>query len=85
MNMDGSSEFLGINSTTRAVDYWFDNIFTDLNVRSTIRENQEKLRRLEHDIGNIIVRLAKRKAQIGRDINEVEYEKKDLIISGPCL
>lgn len=85
VNMDGSSEFLGINSTTRAVDYWFDNIFTDLNVRSTIRENQEKLRRLERDIGNIIVRLAKRKAQIGRDINKVEYEKKDLIISGPCL
>ena len=65
----------------RAVDYWFDNIFTDLNVRSTIRENQEKLRRLERNIDNIILKLAKCKAQINRDINKIEYEREDLIIS----
>lgn len=81
VNMARSAEFLGIDATTRAVDYWFDNIFTDLNVRSTIRENQEKLRRLERNIDNIILKLAKCKAQINRDINKIEYEREDLIIS----
>lgn len=80
VNIVGATEFSGIDSTTRAIDYWFDNIFTDLNVRSTIRENQEKLRRLERNIDNIVPDLVKRKAQVDRDIRKIEYEKKDLII-----
>jgi len=35
-----------ISSTQRAVDFWFDNIFTDLSVRGQIIDNAEQLGRL---------------------------------------
>ena len=43
MSAGGLSE---ISSTQRAVDFWFDNIFTDLSVRGQILDNAEQLERL---------------------------------------
>jgi hypothetical protein len=39
-----------ISSTQRAVDFWFDNIFTDLSVRRQIKDNIEQVRQV---LGNI--------------------------------
>ena len=43
MNTNGLSE---ISSTQRAVDFWFDNIFTDLSVRGQIMDNADQISRL---------------------------------------
>jgi len=47
MNTNGLSE---ISSTQRAVDFWFDNIFTDLSVRDQIKDNASEIDRLLRSI-----------------------------------
>ena len=80
-NLSKMASFTEIDSTTRAVDFWLDNIFTDLNVRSKIRENQDTLKILEHSIDGFISRLGEEKNQIKRDIRKLEYEKEELVIN----
>ena len=77
----GYADFSGIDGTTRAIDYWFDNIFTDLNVRSRIREDREKLKKLYNKISGIIYDLNKNEKQIDNNIKSIENRKKELIIS----
>lgn len=76
-----SINFSGIDGTTRAIDYWFDNIFTDLNVRSRIRDDREQLKKLYNKISSIINNLDKNKKQIANNIKNIENRKKELIIS----
>ncbi|HHV98368.1 MAG TPA: hypothetical protein GXX36_02140 [Clostridiaceae bacterium] len=82
VNFSGTVELKGIDSLTRTVDFWFDNIFTDLSVRSRIRENIEELRSLTGKIANIIYRLERNKSGIYIQIKENESKKNDLIIMG---
>ncbi|MEG6613974.1 hypothetical protein V6C42_14065 [Pseudoclostridium thermosuccinogenes] len=70
-----------IDSATRAVDFWFDNIFTDLNVRNRIRDDMEQLRSLSGKIQSIISRLEKNKTDIKNRLTVVEQRKNELIIS----
>ncbi|MFZ5352351.1 MAG: hypothetical protein ACOZCL_06445 [Bacillota bacterium] len=77
----GFEGFAGIDSGTRVIDFWFDNIFTDLNVRSRIREDNETMRRLRSEIILIIEKLENNKAKLYNDMNDIEKRKKDLIIS----
>lgn len=71
----------GIDSTTRAVDFWLDNIFTDLNVRERIRSDLEQVRKLYGRIDRTIEKLESRKAEIHRLLEQIENRKEDLIIS----
>lgn len=82
VNLLANVELTNIDSVTRTVDYWFDNIFTDLNVRGMIRENQEQLRRLLGKINSIMSRLERNKSEINKQLIENEKRKNDLIISG---
>jgi chromosome segregation ATPase len=41
-----ASGLIEISSSQRTVDFWFDNIFTDLSVRGQIKDNAEKAKRL---------------------------------------
>ena len=50
LTIDGLNE---ISSGQRAVDFWFDNIFTDLSVRSQIKDNIEQIRRLLGSINKV--------------------------------
>jgi len=50
----------GIDSTTRAVDFWFDNIFTDLKVRDRIRNDADQVRSLLGRIDRTISILEKK-------------------------
>lgn len=81
VNIIDTMGFAGVDSTTRAIDFWFDNIFTDMNVRSRIREDKEELRILFGKIESIISKLEKNKSGITRRIGEIESKKNDLIIS----
>lgn len=42
-----------ISSTQRAIDFWLDNIFTDLSVRRQIKDNTEQISRLLRNINTV--------------------------------
>lgn len=68
-----------IDSTTRAVDFWFDNIFTDMNVRSMIRENRESLVCLCEKINDLNSTLEQKKNAIHKNIDALEREQDTLL------
>jgi len=71
-----------VDSATRAIDFWFDNIFTDLNVRDKIRGDMKQMEYLAGRIQNIIDRLEKNREEIKRQLSVIEYRKNELIIKG---
>jgi len=75
------SEISRIDSTTRAIDFWFDNIFTDLKVRGKIRSDIDQVNNLLGKLRRIISRLENNKGNINRKINDAENKKKDLILN----
>lgn len=76
-----SFEISEINSTTRLFDFWFDNIFTDLNVRNKIVANIEQLGRLKSRIYNLINKLDNDKHMINKKFKEIEKKKEDILIA----
>lgn len=81
IDISGVSGFSGIDSTTRAIDFWFDNIFTDLNVRSRIRDDSEQLRAVRSQISGIISKLESNIATINRKLQDIELKKNELALS----
>ena len=67
INMNYVPGLTNIDSTTRAVDFWFDNIFTDLSVRNMLREN--------------ISNIESKRNELRQRLNEIEYLKNELILS----
>ena len=51
----------GIDSTTRVLDFWFDNIFTDLRVRDQILNDSEQIRKI---YGNVDRAISKLRAEV---------------------
>lgn len=80
LNMAGISSLDGIDSTTRAIDFWFDNIFTDLNVRSRIRNDNERVSELYGKTRALARRLESDKAALRSRITELEQKKNELAI-----
>lgn len=74
-------ELSGIDSTTRAIDFWFDNIFTDLSVREKIKDDAQEIRRLSDKIDNIITNIDKNKIEIIKNLEDIESMKNEMIIS----
>ncbi len=81
VNFTENMGFLGIDSSTRTIDFWFDNIFTDLNVRSRIREDSERLGSLQSKIYDIISKLKINASEINYKIQDIEARKNELVIS----
>lgn len=81
VNFSETTGFSGIDSTTRAIDFWFDNIFTDLNVRSRIREDNESLNNLRSKISEISNKLDGIQSGLRKKLKAIEQEKNDLILS----
>lgn len=81
VNVDTSFASLGIDSATRAIDFWFDNIFTDLNVRDKIRGDKESVRRLRDKVTNAINNLNKTRAEVERLFSEANARKHDFLMS----
>ncbi len=80
VNLVDALEYSGINSTTRAVDFWFDNIFTDLNVRDKIRQDSYNVQKLIRQVENIVSRLETNKSQIKSKQVEIQNSKNRLIM-----
>ncbi len=81
VNMLDICEYSGIDSTTRAVDFWFDNIFTDLNVRDKIREDLYRIRNLIQQVEVIKNRLENNKSKVKSILAELENKKSKLVMN----
>lgn len=80
VNMSSLPGFSGIDSTTRAVDFWFDNIFTDLNVRSRIRNDKDQAHNMVSMIQSIIAKLDNNKRTIKGQLSSIDQQKNDLLL-----
>lgn len=80
VNMYDVCAYAGIDSTTRAVDFWFDNIFTDLNVRDKIRDDMYQIQKLMGQIDQICNKLKSNKEQIKKMLSEAESKKSRLVM-----
>lgn len=74
-------EITWIDSTTRAIDFWFDNIFTDMNVRSKIQKDSEQIRDLYKKLENIISVIERKRGEAEIALKEIENRKNELIIT----
>ncbi len=81
VNMSLNVEFEGVDSATRTVDFWFDNIFTDLNVRDTIRNDSEQASKLRSKINGIISRLESNRVQVRGKVKDIEKQRTELIMT----
>ncbi len=81
VNMLDVCEYTGIDSTTRAVDFWFDNIFTDLNVRDKIREDLYRIKKLIQQVETIKSRLENNKVKVNSILAELEVKKNKLVMN----
>ena len=81
INMVLNAEYTGIDSFTRAVDFWFDNIFTDWNVRDQIRSNRDKAARLAGNLQRIVTTLEQKKAAAKKQADSIDYQKKMLLMN----
>lgn len=70
-----------IDSATRTIDIWLDNIFTDLAVRDRIRSNMEKMRNLSRKIAKIVSHINDNKSEMNKRYEEIENRKNELLIS----
>ena len=74
-------EFASISSGQRSVDFWFDNIFTDLSVRSQIRDNQDSLRQLAGNIHKIERLLDSRRQELSCQLDKNKSLQEELLLS----
>ncbi len=81
VKMDSNVNYTGIDSTTRTIDFWFDNIFTDLNVRNRVRADMEQARKLAGGIQRVISTLENKKAAANQKIKSLEHQKKELLLN----
>jgi urease accessory protein UreF len=70
-----------IDFTTRAIDFWFDNIFTDMAVRGQIRDNMDQISSLILKTDRIIEKLNGVKSDINHRIRKIERKKNELLLS----
>lgn len=80
ISLSGIPGIGGIDSTTRTIDFWFDNIFTDLNVRRRIGDDYEKISELHDRISVIVQKLYNDIAEINNRLKELEQRKRDLLV-----
>lgn len=70
----------GIDSTTRTVDFWFDNIFTDLNVRRRIGNDYDRMAELHDRIRGVVQKLDDDIADIHGGLKELDQKKRELLV-----
>lgn len=70
-----------VDPATRAIDFWFDNIFTDLKVRNRIRDNMDQVRSVYGKLARVITDIESRKRGYQQRLEEIEYLKNELILS----
>lgn len=71
---------IGISSMTRALDVWFDNIFSDWEVRERIARASERVQRLLGEVGHVGHELGRRQQENAAALEEVTAERERLLL-----
>jgi len=74
-------ELKEISSGQRVVDFWFDNIFTDLSVRRKVNDNAEQISNLLRSIKAIESALKSKLKQSETELDNNRSREEDLLIS----
>ncbi len=72
---------LGISPTSRTFDVWFDNIFTDLSVRSSIKNSAEGVRAASEAVREAMARMTVRSALLDERLADLRA-RRDVLLSG---
>ncbi|MEV4534496.1 hypothetical protein AB0J82_11770 [Asanoa sp. NPDC049518] len=70
---------LAVDGLTRFVDVWFDNIFTDLAVRSRIQRAQENVARCGAMVDDVRRRLERRTASAHERLAAIAAERREIL------
>ena len=70
-----------ISSGQRAVDFWFDNIFTDLSVRSKVRDNADQVNDLLRSVNSVESSLKSKLRQMESELQKNKQMEEELLIS----
>ncbi|MPZ28623.1 MAG: hypothetical protein GEV12_20035 [Micromonosporaceae bacterium] len=74
---------LAVDGTTRFVDVWFDNFFTDLTVRDRIKRAQQNVARSVQLVDGVRARLRQRAERAGDRLAAIGQERHDLLTRQP--
>lgn len=75
------ANFTEVSSSQRTIDFWFDNIFTDISVHSQISENMEKINRLIGGLNKLESMLNGKSRDINARIETLNCLQEELLIS----
>jgi len=70
-----------ISSGQRTIDFWFDNIFTDLSVRGQIRDNAEQVAQLITSIRNAEAMLQAKLRELESTLEKNRRSEEELLLS----
>ncbi|MDR1539997.1 MAG: hypothetical protein LBU32_18750 [Clostridiales bacterium] len=70
-----------ISGTQRTIDFWFDNIFTDISVRSQIRDNIAQLKDLLEKVSGIEAILESKSRDLNVKLSDIKRRQEDLLVS----
>lgn len=70
-----------ISSVQRTVDFWFDNIFTDLSVRGQIKDNAGEIARLLDSINRVESALNSKMNKEKTTLDEIKRREEALLLS----
>jgi multidrug efflux pump subunit AcrA (membrane-fusion protein) len=74
-------ELSEISSTQRTIDFWFDNIFTDLSVRRQIKDNSEQIRQVLNSINTIEAALNSKLKQKETEFTKNRQGEEELLLA----
>ena len=72
---------LGISPTARTFDVWFDNVFSDLSVRSSIKDSLSRVESASAAVRDAMLRLLVRSAALDERIAELRA-RRDALLTG---
>jgi hypothetical protein len=70
-----------ISSGQRAVDFWFDNIFNDLSVRSQIKDNAAKIKSLIKNVDKTEAALKAKLREREKELVKNKQLEEELLLS----
>ncbi|GAA3526391.1 hypothetical protein AFL01nite_04960 [Aeromicrobium flavum] len=80
VNVDAVGE-VGITELARVFDIWFDNIFSDYQVRQRIREAATRIDGLLRDVDTVAGELATRAAGVTATLGGLEASRRELLLA----
>lgn len=80
IKMDASITLNEYSSGTRALDFFFDNIFTDLSVRDRVREDLDSIRRIKGKLRQIEKELDRRLAEAKGQESQASARMQQLLL-----